>query len=310
MKKVVLVFGHAGWIGRQLVPVLVAAGFRVADAGGVRADDADAVAALLDSVRPHRVVSVIGRTRGDGVCTIDYLEDEPKSHDKLVVNLRDNLFAPMTLALACAKRDVHFTYLGTGCIFSRGEDGADRDGEGFSEGDAPNFFGSAYSVVKGYTDRLMQQLPGDVLQARIRMPITADRSPHNFVTKITTYARICSAENSMTVLPTLLPCLADMILRGTVGTVNLTNPGTISHDRILEMYRDVVDPGFAWTNFSEAEQDALLRSRRSNNRLDTARLTSMYPAVPGIEAAIATCLESSPHLSLGRGPHIEARSPV
>jgi hypothetical protein len=122
------------------------------------------------------------------------------------------------------------------------------------------------------------------------MPITADASPHNFVTKIVSYDRICSIENSMTVLPTLLPILADMVARRTVGTVNLTNPGTLSHDRVLAMYRDIVDPGFTWKNFTIAEQDAVLRSKRSNNRLDTAKLTAMYPDVPDVATAVERCL--------------------
>ena len=290
-----LLFGADGWIGGQLVPHLRDAGLTVESSRGVRADDAAGVRELLDAVKPDRVVSVIGRTRGPanasrGVAsgTIDYLEDVEKEHGKLVMNLRDNLYGPMTLALACAERGIHFTYLGTGCIFEYLE-GA-PEAPGFDEDADPNFFGSAYSVVKGFTDRLMRQCSRDVLQARIRMPITADMSPHNFVTKIVSYDRICSVENSMTVLPTLLPILADMVARRAVGTVNLTNPGTLSHDRVLAMYRDIVDPGFTWTNFTIAEQDAVLRSKRSNNRLDTAKLTAMYPDVPDVATAVERCL--------------------
>jgi 3,5-epimerase/4-reductase len=95
----------------------------------------------------------------------------------------------------------------------------------------------------------------------------------------------------MTVLPTLLPIMVDMIERGTVGTVNLTNPGTISHNRILTMYKEMVDPSFTWTNFTEAEQNEVLLSQRSNNFLCTARLESMYPDVPRIEDAVKGCLK-------------------
>ena len=295
----VLLFGHNGWIGGQLAPILSSVGLDVIDAGNTRADDEHAVAELLDSTKPDRVVSVIGRTRGPGIGTIDFLEDAEKEHDKLVLNIRDNLFGPMTLAIACSSRKIHFTYLGTGCIFTSPKPEEDR---GFTEEDSPNFFGSAYSVVKGYTDRLMRQLHDNengILQARIRMPITPDRSPFNFVTKIVKYDKICSIENSMTVLPTLLPLLADMILNGMAGTVNLTNPGTISHDRILALYKSIVDKDFTWSTFSMEEQDKLLLSKRSNNRLDTSKLSIMYPDVPDIETAITKCLvEMSIHGSI------------
>ena len=38
------------------------------------------------------------------------------------------------------------------------------------------------------------------------------------------------------------------------GTLNLTNPGLISHNEILEMYKEIVDPTFKWSNFSVEEQ--------------------------------------------------------
>ena len=130
-----------------------------------------------------------------------------------------------------------------------------------------------------------------VLNVRIRMPITADLNPRNFITKILNYERICSVPNSMTVLPELLPILVDLIDRKVVGTVNLTNPGTISHNEILEMYREIVDPDFQWANFSVEEQRAILAAGRSNNLLDTTRLETLYPGVRPIREAVRDIIE-------------------
>ena len=41
----------------------------------------------------------------------------------------------------------------------------------------------------------------NVLNLRIRMPITGEPNARNFITKITNYEKICSIKNSMTVLP-------------------------------------------------------------------------------------------------------------
>ena len=144
--------------------------------------------------------------------------------------------------------------------------------------------------MKGYTDRLMHLYDDDVLNLRIRMPITGDKNPRNFITKITTYEKICSVSNSMTVLPEMLPLVLDMMRHNITGTMNLTNPGTISHNEILEMYRELVDPSFQWQNFTEAEQRAILDSDRSNNRLDTRLLESLYPDVLDIKDAVRKCL--------------------
>ena len=59
---------------------------------------------------------------------------------------------------ACAKRlrYIHLTYLGTGCIFDYDETHPfGQEVNGFKESDVPNYFDSSYSVVKGFTDRIM-----------------------------------------------------------------------------------------------------------------------------------------------------------
>ena len=66
-----------------------------------------------------------------------------------------------------------------------------------------------YSIVKGFTDQIIKLFP-NVLNLRIRMPITGIPNPRNFITKIATYEKICSIPNSMTVLPELLPMVLEL----------------------------------------------------------------------------------------------------
>ena len=129
---------------------------------------------------------------------------------KLVENIRDNLYSPLLLGFICKEKNIHLTYLGTGCIFKFDKTHPfGKEINGFNESSKPNFFGSSYSIVKGFTDRLMHLLNDSVLNLRIRMPITGEKNPRNFITKITTYEKICSVPNSMTVLPELLPCVLE-----------------------------------------------------------------------------------------------------
>ena len=60
--------------------------------------------------------------------------------------------------------------------------------------------------------------------------------------------------------------------RGLTGIMNYTNPGAISHNEILELYKCYVDGDFAWSNFSVEEQAKVIVAPRSNNLLDTARV--------------------------------------
>jgi len=272
----ILMYGHRGWIGSMFVDILEKSDRVKYVLGKSRVDDVESVEKELDQTNATHVVTFTGRTHGthngETFTTIDYLEQK----GKIMENVRDNLFGPVALALVCRDRGVHYTYLGTGCIFSyiRG-----KESKGFTESDKPNFFGSSYSVVKGFTDRLMHQFESSVLNIRIRMPIVGYDCPRNFITKIKYYAKVCSIPNSMTVLPDLLPRVLDFMLRGMTGTINLTNPGTISHNEILSLYKKHVDPSFTWENFSVQEQNAILASERSNNLLDTGRLEDLGPVL-------------------------------
>jgi dTDP-glucose 4,6-dehydratase len=216
--------------------------------------------------------------------------------------VRDNLFAPISLALACKERNIHYTYLGTGCIFNSLESDIEAN-KGFSEQDLPNFFGSGYSIVKGFTDRLTHQLADTVLNLRIRMPIVSEDCPRNFITKITNYKKICSMPNSMSVLPELLPIALRMMKAGFLGTVNLTNPGVISHNEILELYREYIDPSFTWENFNIEEQRSVLACERSNNLLDTKRLEEFAPEVRPIKQAVKELLSGKSSADVNADAH-------
>lgn len=272
----VLVFGSNGWIGGKVCNLLMDMNVTIHKAIS-RADDIDSVKKEITSI-PNltHVMSFIGRTHGvyEGVKipTIDYLEKP----GKLIENIKDNLFSPLVLSEVCKNKGIHFTYLGTGCIFDYDEEHIYADNTtGFYENDKPNFFGSSYSIVKGYTDRLMHIInTNTTLNVRIRMPITDEFNERNFITKITNYKKVCSIPNSMTVLNELLPVMIKMAFEYKTGTVNLTNPGLISHNEILSMYKEIVDPEFVWENFSIEEQNNILASKRSNNCLDTTKLES------------------------------------
>jgi 3,5-epimerase/4-reductase len=274
-----LLFGSRGWIGGMVARCLESHNESVIETD-IRADDEVEVERILESEKPDRIVCCIGRTHGPGCSTIDYLEHK----GKLVENIRDNLFSPLVLALIAKRTNTHLTYLGTGCIFSY----TDKTNV-FTEDDVPNFVGSSYSTVKGFTDRLFHVLEDagyPVLNVRIRMPIVGYHHPRNFITKITTYEKICSIPNSMTVLDDMIPIMVDMATQRHVGTVNLTNPGVIEHNEILTLYKTHVDPEFRWTNFTEAEQRGVLLSERSNNELDTHLLQSLYPNVKDIKSSV------------------------
>lgn len=275
----VLVYGGKGWIGEMMVEILTNRGHQVI-LGQARLDNWKELENEVSSVGPDRIFSSTGRTHGTyqnkKYTTIDYLE-LPGGLEK---NIRDNLRGPTNLAMIGWLHGIHVTYMGTGCIFQYDESHPMPNPEptnGFTEEDQPNFFGSGYSTVKGQTDLLMRTtLHHHTLNCRIRMPITGNNNPRNFITKITTYEKICSIPNSMTVLPEILPIMAHMLETKTTGTYNMTNPGVVTHNQILDQYREKVNPEFTYQNFTPEEQAKILLSGRSNNYLDTTKLETYH----------------------------------
>lgn len=104
------------------------------------------------------------------------------------------------------------------------------------------------------------------------MPVSSDLHPRSFVTKILAYKKIVNIPNSHSLLPELLPIIIAMSEHREQGVYNFTNPGAISHNEVLELYRELVEPGLAWENFSLEEQADVIVAGRSNCALDSGKL--------------------------------------
>lgn len=127
----------------------------------------------------------------------------------------------------------------------------------------------------------------NVCTLRVRMPISSDLSnPRNFITKISRYNKVVNIPNSMTVLDELLPISIEMAKRNLKGIWNFTNPGVISHNQILELFRDYIDPKFKWENFDLGEQAKVIVAPRSNNEMDASKLKNEFPNLLSIKDSI------------------------
>lgn len=264
-----LVFGgKTGWIGQKVVAMLKEAGKPVTVAE-TRLENIQDVAAEIDAVKPTHVLNCAGLT---GRPNVDWCED----HKDEVI--RVNLVGTLGLLDACEKRGIHITNFATGCIYNYDEK-YPVGGAPIPEEYPPNYVGSFYSLTKGMVDKLAPYY-SKALTLRLRMPISDDLSPRNFVTKIASYARVIDVPNSVTILHDLLPVALTMAERKIAGVFNFTNPGVVSHNEVLALYKKHIDPSFWYANFSEEEQAKILKAGRCNNHLDTAKLEKALPDVP------------------------------
>lgn len=132
------------------------------------------------------------------------------------------------------------------------------------------------------------------------MPISDDLHPRSFVTKITQYARVVNVPNSNSILHDLLPLVIAMSEHQEEGVYNFTNPGAISHNKVLALYKRIVDPAYEWQNFTLEEQAKVIKADRSNCELDVTKLMGVVKRyqgegleieVPEIHEAYVRCFE-------------------
>lgn len=76
---------------------------------------------------------------------------------------------------------------------------------------------------------------------------------------------------------------------------NFTNPGVISHNEILDLYKKYIDESFTYKNFSLEEQAKVLAAGRSNNELDATKLVTkcreLGLEIPPIQESIVHVFE-------------------
>ncbi|GAB2211971.1 hypothetical protein Droror1_Dr00025311 [Drosera rotundifolia] len=271
-----LVYGRTGWIGGLLGTILTTQSIPFTYGQG-RLEDRASLIADLDAVKPSHVLNAAGVT---GRPNVDWCE----AHK--VETIRANVIGTLTLADVCRERGVRVVNFATGCIFEYDREHEVGSGVGFREEDVPNFVGSFYSKTKAMVEDLLKNYE-NVCTLRVRMPISSDLlNPRNFITKITRYEKVVNIPNSMTILDELLPISIEMAKRNLTGIWNFTNPGVVSHNEILEMYKQYVDPNFTWKNFTLEEQAKVIVAPRSNNELDASKLKKEFPELLPIKESL------------------------
>lgn len=244
----------------------------------------EAVAKELDEVKPTHVLNAAGIT---GRPNIDWCEDHKPE------TMRTNVIGTLNLADLCNERGIHCTVYATGCIFVYDEKHPEGSGIGFTEEDIPNFDGSFYSQTKGYMEPMLKCYP-TCLILRVRMPVSDDLFHRNFVTKIVKYEKVVNIPNSMTILSEMLPASLAMAKKGLTGVYNFTNPGVISHNQVLDLYKKYIDPNYTYQNFTIEEQAKVIKAPRSNNELDTTKLLRDMPegiVINDIHTAYDLCFQ-------------------
>ncbi|CAH9104325.1 unnamed protein product [Cuscuta epithymum] len=271
-----LIYGRTGWLGGLLGKLCEKEGICY-EYGRGRLEFRSQLLADIQSVRPTHVFNAAGVT---GRPNVDWCESHKTE------TIRTNVVGTLTLADVCRENGLLMMNFATGCIFEYDAAHPEGSGVGFKEEDTPNFAGSFYSKTKAMVEELLKEYE-NVCTLRVRMPISSDlNNPRNFITKISRYNKVVNIPNSMTVLDELLPISIEMAKRNLRGIWNFTNPGVVSHNEILEMYKKYIDPDFKWSNFTLEEQAKVIVAARSNNEMDASKLKKEFPELLSIKESL------------------------
>ncbi|GMP53527.1 hypothetical protein CsSME_00018969 [Camellia sinensis var. sinensis] len=271
-----LIYGRTGWIGGLLGKLCEKQGISY-EYGKGRLEDRSQLLADIQNVKPTHVFNAAGVT---GRPNVDWCESHKTE------TIRANVAGTLNLADVCREYGLLMINFATGCIFEYDAAHPEGSGIGYKEEDTPNFTGSYYSKTKAMVEDLLKEYD-NVCTLRVRMPISSDlNNPRNFITKISRYNKVVNIPNSMTILDELLPISIEMAKRNLRGIWNFTNPGVVSHNEILEMYKKYIDPEFKWANFTLEEQAKVIVAARSNNEMDASKLKKEFPELLHIKESL------------------------
>jgi len=210
---------------------------------------------LIDRARPDAIVNCVART---GRPNIDWCESHREE------TLLANLTIPTLLAEICNKKGIHLIHIGSGCIFH----GASPGHNGWKESDPANPQ-SYYSKTKYACDLAIQDLEC-VCILRIRMPISRDINPRNYLSKIIRYNKIIDQQNSVTFMDDCVMAV-EWALRGNrTGVYHVTADPLSPVDFLNLMNEQHLKLDYEIIN--EENLNKITKARRSNCILDNSKI--------------------------------------
>ena len=242
-----------------------------------RVESVEDVEALIDEHKPDTVLNAAGVV---GKPNVDWCE----THQ--LETIQGNTILPIMIAEACKNKNVYFLHMGTGCIFY----GNKSDGTLWDEDDFANPT-AVYTRAKYAADLVLSTME-NIGIARIRMPLDCRSHRANFVDKLSSFPKLISVQNSLTVVEDMIDVFYQLLEKRATGIFHVTNPGSVDHKEIITWYKKYVDPDHnnEWIEEKDLLGLGIVGKKRSNNIMTSKNLPKlgikMRPAKEAVEDAI------------------------
>jgi len=234
---------------------------------------------LLDEHKPDAVLNAAG-VRGKP--NVDWCEEHQ------VETIKGNTVLPIIIAEACQEKQTYLLHIGSGCVFYGDSPHEDKK---WREGDFANPK-AVYSKAKYAADLALGTMP-NIGIGRIRMPIDYIPSPNNMIDKLASFPKVIDVENSVTIIDDMVDVFYQLMNKKAEGIFHVTNPGTLKHREIVDLYREFVDSDFTceWISEDELVDQGLAKKHRSNNFLASENLEKVDIKMREVHEAMRNTME-------------------
>tara|TARA_Y100000310_G_C20618166_1_gene781804 strand:- start:25 stop:978 length:954 start_codon:yes stop_codon:yes gene_type:complete len=263
------------------------------------------------------------------------LQDAIETHPELVINCagytgkpnvdacekqRDECYSlnvefPMRMRMLCEVNNIPWLHVSSGCIYKGGkfngivaddmrpyyETPMDAQGfvSGFREEDEPNFSFkhkpcSFYSGTKALAEDALKDGNGYI--CRLRIPFDAESNPRNYLTKLINYPKYYDNVNSLSHKSEFVSACLDLIDKNApYGIYNVTNPGHVSTQSVVDMVRSFrPDIKKDWTCYEDDDEfySTAATALRSNCIMVTSKLSALGIDLRPIHVALKDAIEN------------------
>jgi len=234
--------------------------------------------------------------------------------------LQANTLLPQTVSRACEMTNLPWGQISSGSIYSGAKilekdklrierDLADPGLRkffglhpehffGFTELDEPNFSFNAppcsfYSGTKALAEESIRNGKQNYIW-RLRLPFNGHDEPGNFLSQLQDSSSICNAVNSLSHLDDCITgCLELWECRAPFGIYNVTNPGAIATEEVVDMMNRILKPARPLEITSDGWNSHACQARwpEPNCILDTSKLHRMGVRLRHVREALENALE-------------------
>jgi len=218
------VLGSKGFLGSHCVNILKGQGYNVFESN----ERFENMNIIRDEIIKSQAKYVICAAGISGKPTIDWCE----THEKETYDV--NYIGVLDLIRITQKLNIHCTIFGSGLIYSGNKDK-------YTEDDIPDYYSKVYSRWRIELEKQILMY-NNVLYLRIIYPVTFDKNPKCFLTKIVGRANnIHDINVSLTIVPDLFKQLSILAINNITGIFNFVNKGGINLVDLLNMYSNNIN---------------------------------------------------------------------